>query len=217
MPIKEEYTHCSSKKRTHNLPCPKPSFAPHGEAAQNHTAAPAVAVCRWPNHAGVLRHFISSSSPSLHWRSCCIYGANNTKEKAFIYGYSYGLGLFGIGVSWLHISINLFGGVSLIGAYGITFLLIAYLSLFPALVGYLSRLYDIRSEGYYYLLTVPSLWTLGECLRARLFTGFPWLSLGYTQTDSALAGYAPLAGVFAVSFFIVLLSGLLLLLLLGST
>jgi len=137
----------------------------------------------------------------------------NTKEKAFIYGYLYGLGLFGVGVSWLHISINLFGGVDLIGAYALTFLLIAYLSLFPAVVGYLSNFRLIKSDHYYFLLTVPSLWTLGEWARSWLFTGFPWLSLGYTQTESALAGYAALFGVFGVTFFIAFLSGLLLLLL----
>jgi apolipoprotein N-acyltransferase len=54
----------------------------------------------------------------------------------------------------------------------------------------------------------PALWVLAECLRAWAFTGFPWLSAGYSQTPpSPLAGYAPLLGVHGVSLFSALLGG----------
>lgn len=134
------------------------------------------------------------------------------KTKAFVNGYLYGLGLFGVGVNWLHVSINLFAGVNVIGAYALTFLFIAYLSLFPAAVGYLANLRPIRSDYSYYLLGVPALWTLSEWVRSWLFTGFTWLSLGYTQTDSILSGYASLVGTFGASFIIAFLSGVFVLL-----
>ena len=189
--------------------------------------------------------FITSAILFITWRK-------NNKTKAFINGYLYGLGLFGVGVNWLHISINLFAGVNLIGAYALTFLLIAYLSLFPALVGYLGSylgegrrgglplhpdyghlgesrrgglplhpdyghlgegrrggrpLHPLQSDYGYFLALMPALWTLSEWVRSWLFTGFPWLSLGYTQTDTILSGYASLIGTFGVSFIIVFLSG----------
>jgi apolipoprotein N-acyltransferase len=50
-----------------------------------------------------------------------------------------------------------------------------------------------------------------EWLRGWLFTGFPWLSLGYSQIDSPLNGFAPLLGVYGVSWFIVFTASLLLL------
>jgi apolipoprotein N-acyltransferase len=125
---------------------------------------------------------------------------NNTPGAAFGYGYLFGLGLFGIGVNWLHISINLFGGINLIGALAVTWVLVAFLALYPALTGYLSRrLFRNAPPSVFLLLVVPALWVLTEWLRGWLFTGFPWLDLGYSQTDTLLGGLAPLAGVYAVS------------------
>jgi apolipoprotein N-acyltransferase len=60
------------------------------------------------------------------------------------------------------------------------------------------------------LLVFPALWVLLEWIRSWLFTGFPWLAVGYSQVPlSPLAGYAPLLGVFGVSFFCALSAGLL--------
>jgi apolipoprotein N-acyltransferase len=56
---------------------------------------------------------------------------------------------------------------------------------------------------------IPALWTLAEWLRATLFTGFPWLSLGTAAIDTPLAGFAPLGGVYAVSFVTAAAAGLL--------
>ena len=134
------------------------------------------------------------------WRSA---GAG----RAFINGYLFGLGLFGVGVSWLHISINLFSGINLAGAYLLTLLLVAWLSLFPALAGWLGSWRALRSDHCFFLLLMPSLWVLGEWLRSWLFTGFPWLTLGYTQTNGLLAGYGSLVGVFGISFIVAFLAG----------
>ena len=60
------------------------------------------------------------------------------------------------------------------------------------------------------LLLIPALWVLSEWLRGWAFTGFPWLTLGYTQAASPLAGFAPLAGVFGLSWLVWLCAGLLL-------
>ena len=137
----------------------------------------------------------------------------NTRKQAFINGYLFGLGLFGVGVIWLHISINLFSGINLAGAYLLTFLLIAYLSLFPALTGFLGKCRSLRSDYAFFLVMLPSLWVLGEWMRSWLFTGFPWLTLGYTQTSGMLSGYGSLLGVFGISFILAFLAGGLVLLL----
>ena len=129
--------------------------------------------------------------------------------EAFYLGYIYGLGMFGVGVNWLHISINMFGGVNLVGSYIITYALVTFLALYPAFVGFISRKYFSRNETLFLLLIVPALWAFTEWCRSWIFTGFPWLNLGYTQTDTWLAGFAPVFGVYGISWLTALIAALI--------
>lgn len=123
-----------------------------------------------------------------------------TPQRALWRGWLFGLGFFGVGVSWVQVSIYHYGGVSPVVALTITALFVLILSLFPALLGYfVSRVYP-GSNDVKLLITLPAAWTLFEWLRGWIFTGFPWLSLGYSQTDTALAGLAPVLGVYGVSW-----------------
>jgi len=138
--------------------------------------------------------------------------------KAAWFGFVYGLGWFGLGVSWVHVSIATFGGMPLIASLGIMALLVAYLSLFPALAAWLSchpRLNVTTSFGkhpIYWPLLLASCWVLAENLRSWLFTGFPWLSLGYSQTEGYLAPFAPLIGETGITFVLVFAAASLMLL-----
>jgi apolipoprotein N-acyltransferase len=133
-------------------------------------------------------------------------------SQAFSYGYLFGLGMFGAGVNWLHISINQFGGISLIGALLITLLLVLFLALYPAIVMYCGRRYFAKSGRAPYLFAVCAMWILSEWARAWIFTGFPWLQIGYAHTDSPLAGLAPVAGVYGTGLAGIISSALLVLL-----
>lgn len=119
-------------------------------------------------------------------------------RRCFLTGYAFGLGLFGVGVNWLHISINLFGGVNLFGAYVFTYILVAFLALYPAVTGLVAKLLFPALPGRL-LLALPLLWILSEWARSWIFTGFPWLNLGYSQADSLLSAVAPITGVYGVS------------------
>ena len=117
--------------------------------------------------------------------------------------------MFGVGVNWLHISINLFGGVNLVGAYTITFVLVAYLSLYPALVTYsYQRLFHNKGITPF-IVVMPVLWMLSEWLRSWGILGFPWLNIGYSQIDTPISSLAPLLGVYGVGWFTALISALL--------
>mgnify|MGYP001204565935 FL=1 len=58
-------------------------------------------------------------------------------------------------------------------------------------------------------LGFPALWVVFEWLRSWIFSGFPWLYLGYSHLETPLSGYAPIGSVFAVSFLCALSAGLL--------
>jgi apolipoprotein N-acyltransferase len=130
-----------------------------------------------------------------------------TPRQAFWSGYAFGLGLFGAGVSWVYVSLHTFGAMPLPLAAVATFLFCAFLALFPAAAGWLQA----RIPAHPYLracLLIPAAWTLVEWLLSWIFTGFPWLSIGYASVSWPLQGYAPLLGVFGLSFITVSLGGM---------
>ncbi|KKO44677.1 acyltransferase [Arsukibacterium ikkense] len=127
-------------------------------------------------------------------------------RQAALAGFSYGLGWFGVGISWVHVSIDQFGGLPLIASLALMALLVAYLALFPALATVLSyglRFQRSKPAPYSAILTLAAAWVLSEWLRSYLLTGFPWLSLGYSQTSAGLAHYAPLVGETGITFMLV--------------
>ena len=110
-------------------------------------------------------------------------------------GFAFGLGYFGAGVSWIYISLHTYGEMSWALASTATLLFAAFLALFPAVVGYLYQCHQRAA-----LLSIPAAWMLSEWVRGWIFTGFPWLAIGYSQAPaSPLAGYAPIVGVFGLS------------------
>lgn len=125
---------------------------------------------------------------------------STTAKQAALSGFSFGLGWFGVGISWVHVSIDQFGGLPLAGSLGLMALLVSYLALFPALTSWLS--YKLQRPAFTPLL-FAACWTATEWLRSWLFTGFPWLSMGYSQTSSGLRDLAPLIGEAGISFLLV--------------
>lgn len=124
-------------------------------------------------------------------------------------GFLFGLGQFGVGVSWLYIALNEFGRMPGPLAALALFLFFVYLALYPALLGYLHARWFSALSPLSAAVSLAALWVLAEWLRGWLMTGFPWLHLGYSQIDTPLANLAPWLGVYAVSFVTVLSAALL--------
>ncbi len=130
-------------------------------------------------------------------------------SAGFLRGYAFGLGLLGFGVAWIRISLNEFGNMDAWLADLLMALFVAAMALYYGLLGWLVRRLDRGRPWVGPLLLFPGLYVLLEWLRGWLFTGFPWLNLGYTQIDGPLAGYAPVAGVYGLSLLVVVSGGLL--------
>lgn len=138
----------------------------------------------------------------------------STPCRAAWRGFLYGLGLFSVGISWVFVSIHYYGYVGLGLSLFLTLLLILVMALFPMLLGWLlgrffPQGFESRATRYKLLLVFPAAWLLMEWTRGWFMTGFPWLSLGYSQTDSPLAGLAPLLGIYGISWAVVFSAALL--------
>jgi len=128
-------------------------------------------------------------------------------ERARWLGFAFGFGCFVAGVSWLHVSMHRYGGMPAVLAALALLLFAAYLAAFPAIaceaLGRLDATLRRRpttrlARAAALALLFSAAWALTEVLRGWLFTGFPWLAIGYAHVDGPLAGFAPLLGVYGV-------------------
>jgi apolipoprotein N-acyltransferase len=131
-----------------------------------------------------------------------------SSRTAFRYGFLYGLGFMGSGVTWLYVSIAQFGNVGWLFPIAITLLFVFILALFYGLMGWLMARFP-GPDGLRQIVAFPAIWVLLEWVRGWMFTGFPWHQLGYSQIDTPLAGYGPLLGGLGVSWAAALSAGLL--------
>ena len=129
-----------------------------------------------------------------------------TPKTAFLYALSFGVGYFGTGVSWVYVSIYYFGSTGLPLAILLTSLFIAFVAFFFALPFYLL---PHCKTSYKLTLGFPLLWVFSEWVRTWIFTGFPWLFMGYSHIDNVLIGWAPIGGVLLISLWAVMSSGIM--------
>ncbi len=116
-------------------------------------------------------------------------------RKAFVIGYHTGILFFTFTLYW-------FIHVTLLGAI----LLVAYMALYFAVFGLVYCRWKERPR-LERLILLPSVWIALELVRAHLFTGFGWVSLGYSQYKNLwISQIADVTGVYGVSFLIVMVN-----------
>jgi apolipoprotein N-acyltransferase len=124
-------------------------------------------------------------------------------RDAGLHGFFFGFGLFLSGTYWIYISVVVFGEapvwIALVLMLGLVLIMSAYFYAASWLISHLAR-----GEPWLLLLIAPASWVLVEWLRGWVLTGFPWLAIGYSQIDSLTAGWAPVLGVYGVSFMTLL-------------
>ena len=124
--------------------------------------------------------------------------AASTRQAAAI-GFTFGLGLLLTGASWAYVSMHDYGGMPMPVAAICTLVFNALYAICPAVAA--AIFYRLPAPtGLKLLLLFPALMALSDWVRGWLFTGFPWLALGYSQAPaSPLTGFAALFGVYGVS------------------
>ncbi|NNF40428.1 MAG: apolipoprotein N-acyltransferase [Woeseiaceae bacterium] len=136
-------------------------------------------------------------------------------RDAGAHAFWFGLGMFLTGTYWIYISVHVYGNAPLWVALLLMLGLSLIMAWFLFLAGWLmSRL--SQGEPWLMLLVAPAAWVLVEWLRGWVFTGFPWLALGYGQIDTLLAGWAPILGVYGVSYMLMVSTTGLIVLLMSS-
>ena len=122
------------------------------------------------------------------------------------HGFFFGVGLFASGTYWIYVSVHVFGQAPLVIALFLMAGLVLIMASYCALLGWLMARVSCGNP-WRLALVGPATWTLIEWLRGWLFSGFPWLSFGYSQIDSPLAGWAPVLGVYGVSWMLLVSAG----------
>ncbi len=131
-----------------------------------------------------------------------------TPRHAAALGFWFGFGTFAAGTYWLYVAIHTVGHAPIWITLLVTLGLMGLMAAYHALTGYVVVRF-LPAGPVRWLLGAPVVWLLLEWLRGWLLSGFPWLSLGYTQTGTALAHLAPIAGVYGISLVLLSSAGAL--------
>lgn len=130
-------------------------------------------------------------------------------RTAASYAFLFGVSNFGLGLYWLFISMHQYGGLAWPLAAAGVLILASFLAIFTVLAALLGRWASLPSidkanlPWTMQLFTVAvwaSAWTALELLRGTVLTGFPWLNTGYAHIEGVLTPWAPLTGVYGLTW-----------------
>jgi apolipoprotein N-acyltransferase len=137
------------------------------------------------------------------------------REAAWL-GFLFNAGTFAAGTYWLYVAIHTMGAAPVWMAILLMGGLVGIMALYHGLLGYVVTRWLPQRGWLRWLVAVPAAWVFIEWWRGWFLTGFAWLSLGYTQTDTWLARLAPIFGVYGVSAVLLLCAGAVVVFVLGS-
>ena len=144
---------------------------------------------------------------------------SRTALQACLLGLAFGLGLHLSGSGWVFGALHSKAAMGLIPAVFSTLIFVLYLALFTAVPCLIWRVLFKRGEDsasaignlraiFSAIVIFAALLTLGEWARGLFFNAFTSLALGYSLIDTWLAGYAPVLGLYGVSWIGFCLSGI---------
>jgi apolipoprotein N-acyltransferase len=138
-----------------------------------------------------------------------------TPRQAAWLGFWFNFGTFFAGTIWLYTGLHVMGGAPAWIAFGLMLGLTSIMALYHAGLGYVIARW-MPPGPVRWLVGMPAAWVFIEWWRGWFLSGFAWLSLGYSQTDTWLAHFAPLIGVYGISAILLLNAGALVAIIRGS-
>lgn len=131
-------------------------------------------------------------------------------------GFWFNFGTFVAGVYWIYTGVHIMAGVPAWIALFLMFGLAGIMAAYHALLGYVVARWLPAGGAMRWLVALPAAWLFIEWWRGWFLSGFAWLSLGYSQTDTWLASLAPIIGVYGLSALLLLSAGALVALVKGN-
>ena len=147
--------------------------------------------------------------------SIFFYFINNTSTKfhKFTISFLFGFAFYSSSIYWVYIPVSLFTGYLSAGI--LLALLLITVATFVTTVPFALLIHFLtgkNANNITKIIIYPALWVLFEIFKAKvIFGGFPWVSLGYSQTESTLIQYANIGSVYFVSYIITLIAIILVL------
>lgn len=139
-----------------------------------------------------------------------------TPGQAAKRGFLFTSGTYLAGTYWLYNSIHTIGHAPVWVTLFAMGALVAIMGAYMALLAYVLKRWIPGPGAIRWLLILPAAIVILEWFRGWFLSGFPWLAIGYTQTDTWLAGFAPLGGVYLVSLAVTVSAGAVTALVLGT-
>jgi apolipoprotein N-acyltransferase len=133
----------------------------------------------------------------------------SSAKSSFFYGLVCGFCFYAITIEWLFGMLKFNTGSSLQAIIS-CIILWTYLALYFAVWAYLVNKLYRRFPKIQLAVLAACLWVLLEFIRTYLFTGFPWILLGYSQYKFLpLIQIVEFTGVYGVSFLIIFVNFLI--------
>ena len=126
-------------------------------------------------------------------------------QKKFITKLSlWTLGHWGIGVSWIIVSVYYYGNVGYIASFIVYILFLILILIFAVAPIRLFKIQETYKASLCSLVFISSALLLIELTRDFFFGGFPWLIPGTVSVDTLLSNLLPIFGIAGASFLIYL-------------
>lgn len=123
-----------------------------------------------------------------------------SQRRLLLMAWVFGIGKYLSGASWIYVSIHQYGNASPPLASFLVGLFVAGLGLFMLPVGWSLRRFRVATP-WINAVTFCCAWALMEWLLTWVLTGFPWLLVGYSLTDSPFVGLLPVWGALGAGFW----------------